>query len=400
MVERAPEDAGRMRIGFYLFTALAAAGVYVSELLVATHVQAVYANGGDTGICAALGGGCSDAARSALSSLGGLPIAVLGEAFYIVLFIIAGLRRFAPGKVRGLGDVVFFSTLLGVLYSAFLGIASKVVLGKLCSQCMLLYGVNTALFATAWWTQADPAKVVFSRVFKVFTTGALWVAVALMGVATLATQAAYSARAKEAHARYVAIQEQLGGPPKHVDLTPGDAPGRGPANAPVVVVEFSDFECPFCSRLAAGFKEAAAARPDLFRYHFKHYPMDNACNPNIGRKFHEDACRAAVASVCAEQQGKFWEMHDLLFENRTKLGPDDLFGYAEKLGLDMERFRVCVDEPATVARIRKDIDEGRALGVGGTPTFFINGWQVMGAKKADDLIGLFEQARRDAEKKK
>ncbi|MCA9525932.1 MAG: thioredoxin domain-containing protein [Myxococcales bacterium] len=389
-----------MRLGFYLFTAFAAAGVYVSELLVTTHVQAVFANGGDTGICAALGGGCSDAARSGLSNLFGLPIAVLGEAFYLVLILIAGLRRFAPDKVKGLADVVFFSTLLGVLYSVFLGIASKVTLGKLCSQCMLLYAVNTALFATAWWSHPDSVKTVLRRTFGVFGTGGFWVTAVMMAVATLATQAAYASRAREAHARYQAIQEQLGGPAKHMDVDVGDAPGRGPADAPVVVVEFSDFECPFCSRLAANLKEAAAAQPGLFRYHFKHYPMDDACNPNIGRKFHEDACRAAIASVCAEQQGKFWEMHDHLFENRTKLGADDLFGYAEGLGLDMERFRACVDDPATVARIRKDIDQGRALGVGGTPTFFVNGWQMMGARKAEELLGVFEQARRDALKGK
>jgi len=389
-----------VRIGFYLFTLLAAGGVFVSELLVATHIQSVFQNAGDTGVCAASDlFSCADAARSWLSSIGGLPIAVLGEAFYVAVLLLVAIRRFSPRSLPGLADVLFFSSLLSVLYSIFLAVAGKMVVGKFCPKCMYLYGINLGLLITAWRTHPDGVKAAFSRIFQVFTTRAFWTSVALVGVALVVTQGAYSSRSQAAHERYTAIQAELAAdPPKHFDVDVGTAPGRGAAGAPVVVVEYSDFECPYCARLSAGLKEAAQARPDLFRYHFKHYPMDNACNPYIGNKFHEDACRAAAASVCAEQQGHFWEMHDKLFENRAHLAEEDLPRYAAELGLDVERFNVCRTDKATTERIQADIEEGRKMGVGGTPTFFVNGWSMQGARKTEDLLTIFEQAKRDAAK--
>jgi protein-disulfide isomerase/uncharacterized membrane protein len=395
-----PEESA-VRIGFYLYTALAAAGVFVSEMLIKTHIRSVYQNATDSGVCAASDlFSCAEAARSWLSSIGSLPVAALGEAFYLTLLVLAAIQRFSPRSLPGLPDVFYFSSLLSVLYSAFLAIAGKITVGKFCPECMYLYAVNVGLFATAWATHPDGAGSAFRNVFKVFTTKAFWTSVALVGVAVLITQNIYATRARAASEDYAKKQAALGAaPPKHYDVVVGDAPGSGAANAPVVVVEFSDFECPYCGRLAAGLKEAAAQRPELVRYHFKHYPMDSACNPNISGKFHENACAAAAAAICAQQQGKFWEMHDKMFENRTRLGPAELAEYAAALGLDVERFNVCRVDPATTERIRKDIAQGDQVGVDGTPTWFVNGWQMMGARKADDLIGIFEQAKRDAEKK-
>ncbi|MGK0361808.1 MAG: protein-disulfide isomerase/uncharacterized membrane protein [Bradymonadia bacterium] len=385
---------------FYVFSLLSAAGVWVSQMLVDVHIGAVHTGAGDRGICAASSAfSCSEVATSWMSNIGGLPVASLGMAWYVVLLILVGIWRFAPKKLPRVADVIFFATLLGVLYSAFLGIGGKLVVGKWCPLCIGLYAINLGLFAAAWVALPDGPKAAFGRIFKVFTTRAFWVAAVLMGVATVGAQTMYVAQARGAIARYKEMQAKLGlAPPEHKEVLVGNAAGKGPEDARVVIVEYSDFECPFCGRLARGLAEAAKARPDLFRYHFKHYPMDNACNPNITRKFHEDACTAAKAAVCAQNQGRFWEMHDQMFANRTRLKGEDLIGYAAQLGIDVERFVACVDDPETLARIQADIAEAKALGVGGTPTFFVNGWKQVGTRKADEIIGLAEAAKRDAEK--
>jgi protein-disulfide isomerase len=321
-------------------------------------------------------------------------------AYYVVVLILAGIWRFSPKTLPRVADILFFSALLSVLYSAFLGIGGKIVIGKWCPKCMGLYAVNIGLFVTAWIALPDGPKAAFKRMFSVFTTKAFLVSAGLLALATFGAQGLYVAQAKSAIANYKAMQAKLGkAPPEHRDVKVGDAPGKGPENAPVVIVEYSDFECPYCSRLARGLAEAAKQKPEAFRYHFKHYPMDNACNPNIKKKFHEDACRAAKAAVCAQQQGRFWELHDLMFQNRSRLSGEDLIKYAAQVGIDVERMAACVDDPKTLERVQADIAEAKAHGVGGTPTFFVNGWKQVGTRKADEILHLVETARRDAARK-
>jgi protein-disulfide isomerase len=386
-----------MRKSFYLLTLFAGLGIWISEKLVHVHITTLYANGGDTGLCAAMEGfSCSDVARSGLSQLFGLPIAVLGEAFFLVVLFAAGLLRFKPDALRGVWDGLVIASALGVAYSVFLGIASKVVIGKLCPWCIGLYGVNIALLLTTWFSHPEGGKTALRRVFKLPTTPGFWALAAGMALLTVGAQGLYAQRAQAASAAYRARANTLKVAKKRVEVDPGDAVGRGPADAAVVIVEYSDFECPYCQILAKGLKEAQAKAPGKFRYYFKHSPMDDACNPNIKRKFHEDACRAAYAAECARKQGKFWPMHDLMFDNRKRLAEDDLVGYAAKLGLDPESFKVCIADRATDIAIKADIAAGKASGVDGTPTWFINGWPIVGARRADDIVALIERAEANA----
>lgn len=149
--------------------------------------------------------------------------------------------------------------------------------------------------------------------------------------------------------------------PKPIDTS--NAPSLGPANAPVTVVEFADFQCPYCSTtvplLDAMVKDFA---PNV-RVVFKHYPLPS-------HSFAEGASRAAVA---ASKQGRFWEMHHKLFENQRALQREDIEQYARELRLDLERFKVDAESPETLQRVKSDYAEGSRIGVNGTPTIFING---------------------------
>jgi protein-disulfide isomerase len=149
-----------------------------------------------------------------------------------------------------------------------------------------------------------------------------------------------------------------------VQLDLEGAPVRGSPMAQVTVVEFSDFECPYCGRAHPILQQLLNEFDGRVRLVFKHYPLSSA---------HPHAVAAARAAIAAGNQGKFWEMHDLLFEHQRQLEEEDIEGYAERLGLDMDRFRADLASVETQRRIERDKEEGQRVGVEGTPTFFVNG---------------------------
>lgn len=145
-------------------------------------------------------------------------------------------------------------------------------------------------------------------------------------------------------------------------LTIGDSPMRGSPMAPVTLYEFSDFQCPHCKLAAPELKKVVEESDGKVRLVFKHYPLP----------MHPKAREAAKAAVAADKQGKFWEMHDLLFENQAELQRADFNDYAKKLGLDMKRFKADMQSKETEKKIESDIAEGEAAGVDSTPSIFVN----------------------------
>jgi protein-disulfide isomerase len=148
------------------------------------------------------------------------------------------------------------------------------------------------------------------------------------------------------------------------------APFQGKKDAPIKIVMYSDFECPFCSRVNPSIEQAKKEYGDKLLIAFKHYPLP----------FHQNATPAAIASLAAHRQGKFWEMHEKLFANQKALSKDALIGYAKELGLDVAKFTKDMDDPALDAWVKQDTAEGSKNGVSGTPATFINGRLVSGAQ--------------------
>lgn len=152
----------------------------------------------------------------------------------------------------------------------------------------------------------------------------------------------------------------------------GNSPVLGNPNAPVTIIEFSDFQCPFCSRGADTVNEIKKNYGKDVRIVFKHLPLP----------FHKEAPAASQAALAAGKQGKFWEMHDLLFENQKAMkGNPELFNQlAEKLGLNMAKFKADFNDPAIAKQIKDDTELASRVGARGTPNFFVNGIQVVGAQ--------------------
>lgn len=162
-------------------------------------------------------------------------------------------------------------------------------------------------------------------------------------------------------------------PKKSIEISPADF-ALGPKDAPVTVVEFSDFECPFCRSGAEIVREVLAKHPDDVRVVFKNFPIDITCNDAVQRQLHPFACRAAALARCAGQSNPdlFWRTHDLLFQ-ATELSEDLLSRLPAELSLPKAKLESCAAAPATLAKVKEDVALGRNLGVTGTPTFFING---------------------------
>jgi protein-disulfide isomerase len=157
------------------------------------------------------------------------------------------------------------------------------------------------------------------------------------------------------------------------------APFKGGEIAPVTIVEFSDFHCPFCKQVLSTLAEIEAQYGDKVKIAFRDFPIDQL-HPG-SRKGHE-------AARCANEQGKFWAYHDKLFANAPRASEADLKSYAKEVGLDVVSFESCISAGKYRAAVQKDFDEGRTLGVSSTPTFFVNGRLISGAQP----IGKFLEA--------
>ena len=166
----------------------------------------------------------------------------------------------------------------------------------------------------------------------------------------------------------------------------GDSPQRGPGDAWVTVVEFSDFECPFCRGEQPILTDIEAIYGADLRVVFKHFPLTS---------LHPHAQAAAIAAECAGEQGKFWEMHDLLFT--TALDDATLLADAQQVpGLDVTDWQACIAAPETANRVAADVALGTSIGIDATPTFVVNGEPVIGAVPESDLRAVIERARAEA----
>lgn len=159
------------------------------------------------------------------------------------------------------------------------------------------------------------------------------------------------------------------------------SPAMGPETAPITVVEFSDFQCPFCGRVVATMKQVEKEYGDQVRIVFKHLPL----------AMHTKAPEAHAASQAAANQGKFWEMHDLIFANQRELNTDQYIAYAGQLGLDVDRFKKDLVSPETKKKVDADAAEAARLGVTGTPGFFINGKFTSGAKPFSEFKRIIDE---------
>jgi protein-disulfide isomerase len=170
-------------------------------------------------------------------------------------------------------------------------------------------------------------------------------------------------------------------PPRaEVAITEG-TPSRGPVSAPIVLVEYTDYQCPYCSRVQPTIAALMERYDGQIRHVFKNLPLPN----------HNQAQLAGEAALCAQDQGKFWEFHDWLFANQRTMNRDTMIAQAVELGMNDELFTACVDEKTYQARVDADMKEARGFGITGTPGFMVNGRVITGAQPVEAFEAVIDE---------
>lgn len=372
-------------LAFILLAVMAAAdGVYLTLV----HLDYETGSSQAADVCHALTeAGCSVTAGR-FGAVWGIPVATIGFAGAITMLVlaIAALRR------RKEFDDPIRSVLLvasggSVLASLTMGSLS-VVEGSFCPFCVVWYAINLGLFACAFWARNRSATGSDLIDDALGTWG--FVAVGILTATLLLGGLVHHQRRAELleerqeelqeHAPEIAEQivaELLAKPPKPFDTA--GMPSKGPDDAEVRIVEFGDFECPHCRKLWTVLEDYVQSTDRSVQVQFANFPLSSECNPHVDRVIHPAACRAAKAALCAERQGKFWELGDLLFQNQGDLELEDIRGYAEQVGLDADELVSCLDDPAIADRIAADVQLGYRLDIRATPTFYVNDVEITGA---------------------
>jgi len=168
--------------------------------------------------------------------------------------------------------------------------------------------------------------------------------------------------------------------PVRADVDDPTAPSKGPASAPVTLVEFSDFQCPYCTRVNPAIRQAMEVYGDQLRVVFRQFPLN----------IHPQAQKAAEASLCANDQGKFWELHDAMFADQRNLAVPQIKEKAAAVGLEAAAFAACLDGDKYAAKVAADLAAGSAAGVNGTPALFVNGRFLSGAVPFEQIAKLVD----------
>jgi protein-disulfide isomerase len=327
---------------------------------------------------------CSSVALNRWSSVLGVPTAAWGLLMYagFALLAAAGFRRrvFPEGPA----GLLLCGAIPAVGFGLFLMYIMATEVRAWCVSCLGLDAVNVGLLicglVAAW--RRGPLKALNDDLQAL--TENKPAAIALVGGPALAgilVLSAYPSRPTSAPGGEQPVVLPDGGfDTVREELNLEGAPARGPSGALITIIEFSDYQCPYCRAAHEEIREEMEHYPDVYRFIHFHHPLDQACNPAIPRPFHPYACLASFAAICAQREGddKFWQINDLLFERGHNLDEAAIRQIVGEVRLDWGRVDECMRSDSTRERVLHDLEQARLVPVDGTPTFVINGHVVTG----------------------
>jgi len=386
VVAAKPSWADPPRWSPWLLAVASAIGIVLGAVSTWVHHRITTSGEGYTSFCNVSETiNCDKVVTSPHGMLLAVPVSVWAVGFYMVLFGLA-LRAAgpaSPGRDRARADA-FGWAVAGALFSAYLATISIVILKTLCPLCVGLYAVSALSLAVAW-TQASPLRETTARLLERWRSirrrPAVATAVAGAAIGVFALSSWLGAQTRLTRETIFRDNPQFYEWYTNQPIVNMQAAGgysQGPENAPIQLVEFSDFECPLCAQAYVALKDLLPRYHDQVRFTYHHFPLSNDCNPTMKTRGHEHACRAAIAADCAAQGGRFPPFSNLLFANQGALDDKSLRGYAKQVGLDLDAFDKCTASPTATERVAADVEAAQKLGVRVTPTFFINNRRIEG----------------------
>jgi protein-disulfide isomerase/rhodanese-related sulfurtransferase len=351
-----------------------------------TYLWWVYTSPSRPLVC--LGGGGCDAVRaSTYARLWGQPLPVFGVAMYAVLALLLFSQPLGPARLAAARRyLVVALSGCGFLFSAYLTALEGRVIHAWCAWCVVSALTVTAIFALSVWEIVRPAPEPdpVEALAQARTHFGVCMAALIVGIPAFYYVSLH--RVEYSLSRHGELPSTVQAAPEAVireRLIRPDSHLSGNPQAPVTIVEFGDFQCPACGKEQQVIREIRQKYGDQICWVFRQFPIP---------PLHQFAEAAAVASECAADQGKFWEAVDKLYDNQGDLSNDALRRYAAELGLDTDRFNQCLSSQATLGRVRRDLDDAHALGVRGTPTFFVNQHALTQPPTVEELAQVIDQA--------
>ena len=321
---------------------------------------------------------CVTVATSNYSSFLGLPIALYGIEFFVGALVLLLLSAWRVIPIKRWDSLLFILTTAGVVICAVLAWISAYKIYSFCIMCLLVYGVVGVIFLLLLVAARGRVGALLAagprELLAWAGTGVGLVTMAL--VAALAISQLFWVPGL----LHATPADNGGGGRDGVKGLPTSGTSIGAADAPIRIEEFTDYQCPYCSKAHEVMMSLLSQFPGKIRLTHRDYPLDNACNPSIKRVFHPQACTAAVYARCASRQGKFWQYDKLLFQNGKMLSELVLEQLAAQVGLDIKALLACAKNPIVRQVVVDDIAEGSRRGVQGTPAFFVNGEMIVGAR--------------------
>lgn len=315
-----------------------------------------------------------------------LPLAFWGLLGYLATFTLALIAwQFSDWTSKALSTIASLAFVFVLLDIGLLALM-VVKIRYLCPLCLASYAVNLLLLWVARAGSAQPWRIVLQvpkqlwawRVQRAPVTWILWgiLVTGVFGVTGVMASVNYMQQGAPGALRqqiHKFLKEQ-----KRVTVDMSGDPLMAAPRSVVQIVEFSDFLCPSCQRASKFNPIILAGHREDVSFVFKHFPLDSSCNSTITRMVHQHACELAAATECAHEQGKFWPLHDRIFEQGSKYKPEHLERDAKSLGLEMTAFRSCRESGRGLEAVKRDIAEGARLGVSSTPSYYLNGVPVVG----------------------
>lgn len=392
-------------------------GILVSGWLLNTHIKFSTGQASLTESCSMPGigssEGCANIAVSDYSDVFGIPLAAIAMGFYftLVLLVFWAMRNYQAAYEPLY--VAFFLSTLSIIVTVIMFSISRFALNSFCLGCALLWLVNLAIWPSfvahlkLGWANALAAnlelirhknlKLRIERVGFSFSVGlACLMVFSVIGASAKGLQGSQTAGEASSMVSDYRIAPQTFLPPEALG-GPSAKGATAEGKAPVMeIVEFADFQCPGCRAAAQFLKPFMLKHGDKVRVTYRNFPLDGSCNRHTPNGSHHLACHSARAAICGGQQGKFWEIHDLIFDNQEKLSVALLADFANQAGLDKNAFDACLKDPATETLLQKEIEWGDMVQLRSTPTMIINGRRLSGARSPKDLEALLSVLEKEA----
>jgi len=334
---------------------------------------------------------CSSVALSRYSAfIIGIPNSVLGIAFYFVLLALIPFRL--GTRVRIFAHLENYLALLSIGsfgFTVFLGSISTFVLKTLCPWCTALYVLNTAGTALIFLSLDRPGEVArqLREDFQLMRTdprylGALLAAVVLVMVLLVIQLNRYF---------QPPTISALGSGKTPVEVDVSRDPVLGPPQAPVTIIEFSDFQCPFCREMHSVLKDMRKLFGPRLRVIYKNFPLDGDCNPAVKVSAHPQSCQLAYAAECAYQSGCFENFYDKLIQAEA-YSEGSLLQIAMDCGIDPNKFQACMNSDVPRKAVARDIEDALKVGIKGTPMLMVNGRVIQGSRSEKEMEAIIKAA--------